>query len=318
MKHILYLLIIALFAVSCSGGKKQTVTNRHDKLSGSIQISGAFALYPVVIRWAEEFKKIHPNVQIDISGGGAGKGITDVLTGMVDIGMSSRDLQPEELQRGAYPFTVLRDAVVVITNAHNPQLALLKQRGLKKATAIALWNDRLDTWGQVLGSDSSIPVHVYTRSDACGAGETFAGWIDMKQEDLGGTAVYGDPGIASAIQRDKVGIGYSNLGYVYDLNNKYPQPDLAVVPLDLNNDGRITKDEQFYGTITQLGDAIRSGKYPSPPARDLFLVTKNKPKNPLVLEFLKYIYAQGQTIGGEAGYVPLAKDILETQKEKLK
>lgn len=318
MRKFLYLLILTVLTVGCTGGKKQVVTDSHDKLSGSIQISGAFALYPVVIRWAEEFKKIHPNVQIDISGGGAGKGITDVLTGMVDIGMSSRDLQPEEIQRGAYPFTVLRDAVVVITNARNPNLNLLKQRGLKKSTAIALWNDRLDTWGQVLGSDTSIPVHVYTRSDACGAGETFAGWIDMKQEDLGGTAVYGDPGIASAIQRDKVGIGYSNLGYVYDLNNKRPQPDLAVVPLDLNNDNHITADEQFYGTITQLGEAIRAGKYPSPPARDLFLITKGRPQNPLVIAFLKYIYDKGQVIGGEAGYVPLAKNILDIQKAKLK
>lgn len=318
MKKILYLLLCLAIVAGCSGKKQQASINSHDKLSGSIQISGAFALYPVVVRWAEEFKRIHPNVQIDISGGGAGKGITDVLTGMVDIGMSSRDLQPEEIQRGAYPFTVLRDAVVIITNAHNPQLALLKQRGLKKQMAFDLWNDRLDTWGEVFHTNSSIPVHVYTRSDACGAGETFAGWIDMKQEDLGGTAVYGDPGIASAIQRDKVGIGYSNLGYVYDLTNKHPQPDLAVVPLDLNDDGRISPDENFYGTITHLGDAIRKGKYPSPPARDLFLVTKGKPDNPLVVEFLKYIYTKGQKLGGEAGYVPLAKDILEKQKEKLK
>lgn len=318
MKKFLYLLFCLALVVSCSGRKRHTIDNSHDRLSGSIQISGAFALYPIVVRWAEEFKRIHPHVQIDISGGGAGKGITDVLTGMVDIGMSSRDLQPEEIQRGAYPFTVLRDAVVVITNVHNPQLPLLKRKGLKKRTAINLWNDRLATWGQVLATNISIPVHVYTRSDACGAGETFAGWIDMKQEDLGGTAVYGDPGIASAIQRDKVGIGYSNLGYVYDLTNKRPQPDLAVVPLDLNNDGRITADENFYGTITQLGNAIRQGKYPSPPARDLFLITKGKPDNPLVIEFLKYIYAKGQTLGGEAGYVPLAKDILEKQKEKLK
>lgn len=318
MKNILYLLLCLVIVTGCTGKKQRPTGNSNDKLSGSIQISGAFALYPIVVRWAEEFKKIHPNVQIDISGGGAGKGITDVLTGMVDIGMSSRDLQPEEIQRGAYPFTVLRDAVVVITNAHNPQLALLKQRGLEKRTAVDLWNDRLDTWGQVFHTDSSIPVHVYTRSDACGAGETFAAWIGMKQEDLGGTAVYGDPGIASAIQRDKVGIGYSNLGYVYDLTNKRPQPDLAVVPLDLNNDGKISEEENFYGTITQLGEAIRQGKYPSPPARDLFLITKGKPDNPLVIAFLKYVYAKGQSIGGEAGYVPLAKDILEKQKAKLK
>lgn len=318
MKIILYLLLVITLLSSCSGKKGQTEKLKPGELAGSIQVSGAFALYPVVVRWAEEFKKLHPGVQIDISGGGAGKGITDVLTGMVDIGMSSRDLQPEEIQRGAYPFTVLRDAVVVITNAHNPQLNDLRRKGLKKEIAIRLWNDQLDTWGQVLGNGSSIPVHVYTRSDACGAGETFAAWLGMKQEDLGGTAVYGDPGIASAIQRDKVGIGYSNLGYVYDLGNKHPQPDLAVVALDLNNDGKITANESFYNTLSQLGDAIRRGAYPSPPARDLFLVTKGKPKDPLVIAFLNYIYAKGQAVAGETGYVPLSKDILEEQKKKIK
>lgn len=318
MKQILVLLIGVLMAAGCSSRRTDTASTQKGGLSGSIQISGAFALYPVVVRWAEEFRKLHPGVQIDISGGGAGKGITDVLTGMVDIGMSSRDLQPEEIQRGAYPFTVLRDAVVVITNAHNPQLPLLLKKGLKKSVAVNLWSDRLDTWGQVLGTSSSIPVHVYTRSDACGAGETFAAWIGMKQEDLGGTAVYGDPGIASAIQRDKTGIGYSNLGYVYDLTDKHPQPDLAVVPLDLNNDGQITKDESFYGTITLLGDAIRSGKYPSPPSRDLFLITRGKPASPLVKAFLRFVYTKGQSLAGNTGYVPLAKDILERETNKLK
>ena len=57
----------------------------------------------------------------------------------------------------------------------------------------------------MLGTGSTIPVHVYTRSDACGAAETFAAWLGAKQEDLEGTAVFGDPGVTSVVQRDKVG-----------------------------------------------------------------------------------------------------------------
>ena len=44
---------------------------RHE-LKGEIQLSGAFALYPMAVKWAEEFRKIHPKVRIDISAGGAG------------------------------------------------------------------------------------------------------------------------------------------------------------------------------------------------------------------------------------------------------
>jgi len=54
------------------------------KLEGRLSLSGAFALYPMAVKWAEEFKKANPAVKIDISAGGAGKGMTDVLNNMVD------------------------------------------------------------------------------------------------------------------------------------------------------------------------------------------------------------------------------------------
>ncbi len=94
-----------------------------DNLQGNITISGAFALYPLAVKWAEEFKKIHPNVKIDISAGGAGKGITDVLSSVSDIGLVSRDLNPSETKKGAYPFAVTRDAVIPTISEKNPRIA---------------------------------------------------------------------------------------------------------------------------------------------------------------------------------------------------
>jgi phosphate transport system substrate-binding protein len=61
------------------------VVEGQDKLKGKISLSGAWALYPMAVTWAAEFKKLHPQVQIDISAGGAGKGMTDVISGLVDI-----------------------------------------------------------------------------------------------------------------------------------------------------------------------------------------------------------------------------------------
>ena len=82
-----FLLIIILFSLL-------TVPKSYsqEKKSGQISISGAFALYPMVIRWADEYKKINPGVRFDISAGGAGKGISDALNGMVEIGMVSREI----------------------------------------------------------------------------------------------------------------------------------------------------------------------------------------------------------------------------------
>ncbi|MDP4251477.1 MAG: substrate-binding domain-containing protein, partial [Bacteroidota bacterium] len=104
----------------------------HVRVAGSISISGAFALYPLTVRWASEFKKIYPDIKIDISAGGAGKGITDVLSGVTDIGLVSRDLTPEETKKGAYPIAVTKDAVVPTISSSSPFLKELQVRGVKK------------------------------------------------------------------------------------------------------------------------------------------------------------------------------------------
>src|SRR5687768_14314325 len=62
-----------------------------------LAISGAFALFPMVTVWAEQYKAANPNVDFDIQAGGAGKGMTDVLAGAVDIAMVSREVREEEI-----------------------------------------------------------------------------------------------------------------------------------------------------------------------------------------------------------------------------
>ena len=314
---------VVLLLMSCSGGKQKNAdvdasTQSEDGLKGTIQLSGAFALYPMAVKWAEEFKQLHPNVKIDISGGGAGKGMTDALAGVVDIGMVSREVYPEEMAKEAYPIATVKDAVVPTINVNNPQFESIRSIGLTKDKERRLWNKEYNTWGQVLGTSTTVPVHVFTRSDACGAAETFAGWFGEKQEDLKATAVFGDPGVAAAVQKDRVGIGYNNIAYVYDQNTKKPFEGIAVMPIDLNEDGTITDDEYFYDTSGDLIEAIKDGRYPSPPARDLYMVTKGKPTKPEVIAFLEYALSDGQKYAGDTGYIGLSPEQLNDELAKLK
>lgn len=320
------LLFVSGFAEDLSAQeKKQGLIKRiryrrelRRELKGEIQLSGAFALYPIVVRWAEEFRKIHPKVRIDISAGGAGKGITDALAQVVDLGMVSREIYEQELKKGAFPISVVKDAVVPTINSNNPLIDQILATGLTQENAKNLWvRTTAKTWGDVLGTGSTIPVHVYTRSDACGAAETFAAWLGVKQEDLEGTAVFGDPGVTSVIQRDKIGIGFNNIAYAYDINSKKPYRHIAVIPLDLNGNGHIDPDEDFYATSADLNAAIAAGKYPSPPARPLYLVAKGKPVKPEVIAFLEYILTDGQQYVGEVGYVGLSDEEVEAEFSKF-
>jgi phosphate transport system substrate-binding protein len=314
MKTIAKILTMIVLLIICI-----PKTFGQDKLSGQISISGAFALYPMAVKWSEEFRKINPDVRIDISAGGAGKGIADALGGMVEIGMVSREIYPEEINKGAFPVAVTKDAVVAVISELNPALNDILSKGLKKDAGNNIWiSGKYTSWTQAFDVKSSSPIHIYTRSDACGAAEMWAKYFGKKQEDLLGVGVFGDPGLAQAVKRDPLGIGFNNIGYAYDAKTKQQTKGLRVVPIDLNNNGKIDDDENFYNTMNDLIAAIASGKYPSPPARELYFVCKGNPKNNKVLaEFIKWVLSDGQKFVHEAGYIALPKDKVLSEIRKL-
>ncbi len=285
---------------------------------GTIRVSGAFALYPMMLKWGEEYKKLHPKVNFDISAGGAGKGMTDTLGGLVDIGMVSRKISPSEEGKGAYWIAVTKDAVVPTANKDNPVIAQLKTNGLKREIFEKIFiNETIKTWGQAAGTGTTDKINVYTRSDACGAAETWAAYLGKyKQEDLKKVGVDGDPGLAEAVRQDKLGIGYNNINFAYDANTRKPVEGIEIIPLDLNGNGMIDTEENFYGTLDEIVDAIGNDRYPSPPARDLNLVTKGKPAG-MVQDFIRWTLTDGQKYIPESGYIVLPKEKINSGIAKL-
>jgi len=316
MKNHKIILLITVMAVTAFIPKPVL---SQSQLEGRITLSGAFALYPLAVKWADEFKKIHPKVKIDLTAGGAGKGMTDVLNNMVDIGMVSREVYPEEIKKGALAFAVAKDAVVAVVNANNPAINDILVKGLKKDAGNNIWiTGKYKSWSQAFATKVGSPIHVYTRSDACGAAEVWAKYFGKKQEDLLGSGVFGDPGLALAVKKDPLGIGFNNIGYAYDHTTKKQVAGIRVVPIDLNNNGKIDPDENFYDTMDKIVDAIAQGKYPSPPARELYFVTKGKVTNKLVAEFIRWALTDGQKYVHESGYIALSQDKLTKETGKLK
>lgn len=284
----------------------------------TISISGAFALYPLTVKWAEEYQKIHPEITIDVSAGGAGKGMTDVLSGMVDLAMFSRTVSGEELSKGAWPIAVARDAVVATFNSSNPCLQTMLRQGITKEQFADLFvNKKILKWNQLVLSAKAENINLFTRSDACGAAEMWAKFLGSNQESLAGIGVFGDPGIADAVKNDKLGIGYNNVVYAYDGKSRKPYEGMQVIPLDINGNGKIDPDEDFYSTLDKIMQAIADDKYPSPPARDLYLISRNKPTKKTVADFLDWILTAGQKMVREAGYVQLKPGSVSEQQEKL-
>ncbi|MDO8688507.1 MAG: PstS family phosphate ABC transporter substrate-binding protein [Dehalococcoidia bacterium] len=304
-----------------SGATTQTAPNG-SALKGRITVSGAFALYPMMVRWAEEFQKINPGVQIDISAGGAGKGATDALAGLADLGMVSRQVLPEEVAKGGVYVASVIDAVVPVASAGNPVKDDLLAKGIKKQAFVDIWiGGKTANWKDIFPGAKAFgktDLHVYTRSDASGAADVWALFLgNKKQEDLLGVGVYGDPGLAEAVRKDPLGIGFNNIGYAYSAKTKQQVEGLLVIPIDLNENGKIDPEESVYGSLDDITTAITKGVYPSPPARELNLLTLREFKG-ATREFVKWVLTEGQQYAPEAGYIPLPKDRVQQELDKIK
>ena len=312
-------LVVIIGLSSCNQSDMNKANANGDTLKGKITLSGAFALYPLAVKWAEEFQKLHPKVTVNVSAGGAGKGMTDALSKMVDLGMYSKSVSPEERAKGAWWIAVAKDAVLPTISVSNPVLADLKKKGLTRQKLYDIFiSGTMITWGQAVGNNSKVELQVFTRSDACGAADMWAKYLNgKKQEDLLGLGVNGDPGVADAVRRTPEGIGYNNLGFIYEMSTRKIYAGLEVIPIDLNGNGTVDPDEDFYGTMDQVMKAINDGKYPSPPARDLYFVSGGKPGNELVKVFLKWILSDGQKFVNEAGYVSIKPEQIKTELQKL-
>lgn len=298
---------VAALLAGCGGATPSAATT-----SDTISISGAFALLPMVSLWTEEYQKVNPNVRFDIQGGGAGKGMTDVLSGAVDIAMLSRSVRAEETAQGAVLVPVVIDAVVGTVNADNPYLAQILAVGITPESTRGIWIDQtITTYDQWLGNGSSDPINVYTRSDASGAGEMWARFAGgTAQEELKGIAVNADPGLAESVRQDKLAVGYNNIGFAYDLATGSPVAGLRVIPIDLNGNGAVDPDEDFYATKPDMVDGIKRRAYPFPPARELYLVTKGE-ASPTIQAFYRWILTDGQQYVAQAGYVPLTQQQID-------
>lgn len=300
---LLFIMVFVIYLCNC---------NRTE----TIKISGAWALYPMMCVWADEYQQDH-EVKIEVSGGGAGKGISDVLNEQVDIAMVSRPIRQEELGQGAFYLSVTKDAVIATVNANNPILAELQTRGLAREELEAIFLKKITHWGELVGKDlADDEIVVYGRADASGAAKVWASFLgNHTQAELQGKAdanFSGDQALCSGVKGDKNAIGFNNLNYAYDIESGGFSEDIRPAPIDLNGNTILDPGENFYSSREKLVTKVSEGVYPSPPARLEYLVSKG-PFNERSKAFVGWILTEGQRFVTDNGYVQLPVEYIEKE-----
>lgn len=285
MKKLLAGLLILSFLRFGSGS---ALAEGQKEPEGTLTLSGAWAIYPTAVAWSEAFQEKYPKVKIDVSAGGAGKGASDAIAGLVDIGMVSRDPDPAEIKKGITPVYILHDAVFPVVNEKNPVLTDLLEKGIKRQALVSIYiNGLITTWGETAGSKVNKKIHVYTRADSCGAAASWAGYLGKKQEDLKGIGIYGDPGLLEASRKDFLGIGFNNFSYVFTREGSVVS-GVKIVPIDSNENG-IADAEEIYETRDEAIKAIRAKRYPA--TRKNYFFVKGKPAG-LVKDFIAFALSE--------------------------
>ena len=118
------LLMMTFAFVGCG-----TRTSRQDggAEKAVIRVEGSDTMVNLAQAWAEAYNKLHPEVSVQVSGGGSGVGIASLIEGVVDMANASRSMQAKEIQRakatlGQEPkeHTVALDALAVYVHKNNP------------------------------------------------------------------------------------------------------------------------------------------------------------------------------------------------------
>jgi phosphate transport system substrate-binding protein len=303
-KIIPTLLCIAMFA-GC-GPHKTTETGiplPHN--TGTIKITGAFALYPLTKLWISGFRKIHPETQFELTAVGTGLGFDEVLSGNADIAMISNEI-PYEADKMLWNTPVARLAVVPVINSGNPYLTAILKKGIRHDELAGIFSGNGPaTWGEFFGNSKKDPIHIYIRADKAGASEIWMNYLFLDSSEVKGIRVNGEDNLIREVKKDPLAISYCNFVYAYDPYKKQILDGISVLPLDINRNGKIDEKENFYHDFTELQRAMWSGKFPHVLIRDLYFVTKGRPGTFEIVEFLKWVLTEGQKMIPDAGYIEL-------------
>lgn len=281
-------------------------------VSGTIKSIGSDTLNNLMTLWAEGFRKVYPNVQIEIEGKGSSTAPPALVAGTAQFGPMSRLMKGAEIdafeKKFGYKPTAINvslDSLAVYVHKDNP----IKCLTLQQVDAIFSKNRRggyvgdITNWSQVDVTIAGV-MSLYGRNSASGTYGFFkeaalfnGDYKDSVKEQPGSSTVV--QGVAS----DKNGIGYSGIGY--------KTADVRAVPI-ASKPG----SECFEATE----ENVLSGDYPL--ARFLVVYVNKNPTqkmDPLRHEFIKFILSkEGQEVNIKDGYYPVTSAIVEDELNKVK
>lgn len=281
-------LLAAFFLTGCGEERQRgagAAATGDDAKKTVITQKGSDTMILLAQRWSEAFARRNPNVQVQVTGGGSGTGISSLINGTTDIANASRAMKPDEREQikakygtDVVEIPVAKDGITIYVNAANSleQITITQLRDI--------YSGKIKNWKELGGSDANIIL--YGRENSSGTYEYFKenvldkGDFAPSTQTLSGTAA-----VVSAVSKDPKGVGYG--GEAFGTS--------GVKRLNLVGDD---------GKAVEATEAnVLAGTYPL--SRSLYFYLREQPSG-ATKEYVDWVLSdEGQAEVKEAGYFPL-------------
>ena len=175
---------------------------------GSVSTDGSTSMQKVIGALGEYFTNENPDVNFTYNPTGSGSGITAVLEGRCDIGLSSRALKDEEKAEGLLETVLAYDGIAIIVNPDNPLT------DIDLDTLAKIYKGEITNWKDVGGSDEEIVV--IGREAGSGTRDGFESITDTKDACVYRQELTSTGDVITAVSQNPAAIGYASLASVKD------------------------------------------------------------------------------------------------------
>jgi len=272
--------------------------------SRTIRITGTRLAYPIFQKWADEYTKLHPEVKFQVS---------KVPADSADLLIVSYTLRPADVKEGQAVIALTRYAQLPVVSSRRPDVAALQAKGFSESAFRQVYFS-----GRQENIPSLYTFTVYKRQQPACASIAFANHFGSGQQDIKGKGVTGDDrDLLAAVKRDSSGISYNNLGFLYDLNTRKPVDSIAIIPIDLNENGQTDADENIYASLDEVLGFIERTHHPRIPLENVnVLIRKNNPDGE-VTAFLQWVLSTGQQYNHAYGFINLDGSVARSEVQAL-
>jgi phosphate transport system substrate-binding protein len=275
-------------------------------------ITGARFTYPLVQKWIDDYNTVNQEVQIVIES----RGTSDPA--QYDILIDAYE-PAEEVKKTRDYLYIARYAVLPVANSSSAFAKEYTDKGLDQDLIKQLFFHDIfsDKENQ---KKIEVPYTIYTRLQKAGVPITFTGYFGFQQKDIKGKVIAGsDEHLLKAVLRDSTSITYFPLSVIYDHTTGKPHPGLVVLPVDLNGNDRVTKDEKFYDelpSVIQVLEGKDQKELNNVPIGNIHLSVNKKNANPEAIAFLRWVLKNGQANLSTFGFLKPEPSRSENQKQE--